>query len=53
MSVEILESLFCNSENNMTGGGIGSKENSALLKIVVVIVILFAVYSYFEYKNKK
>lgn len=52
MSVEILESLFCNTEVNMTGGGIGSKENSALLKIVIVVVILFAVYSYFEYKNK-
>jgi hypothetical protein len=52
MSVEILESLFCNTEVNMTGGGSGSKENSALLKIVIVVVILFAVYSYFEYKNK-
>jgi hypothetical protein len=52
MSVEILESLFCNNEINMRGGGMGNKENSALLKIVLTIVILFAIYSYFEYKNK-
>jgi len=52
MSVEILESLFCNNEINMSGGGMGGKENSALLKIVIAVIILFAVYSYFEHKNK-
>jgi len=52
MSVKILESLFCNTDINMSGGGIESKENYALFKIVIVVIILFVVYSYFEYKNK-
>jgi hypothetical protein len=54
MSVKILEKLFCelsDSNNFMKGGNI-SKENSSLLKIIIAIIILFAVYSYFDYKNK-
>ena len=58
MSAKILESLFCNTEINMSGGdignigNIGSRENYTLLKIVIAVIILFVVYSYFEHKNK-
>ena len=51
MSVKTLESLFCNSTSNMSGGGI--QETNLLLKFVIVILVIYAVYYYFDNKNKK
>ena len=50
MSVKTLESLFCNSASNMSGGSI--QETNLLLKFVIVILVIYAIYYYFDNRNK-